>query len=462
MKQTGRSQALLAQGTALFASLVKAEGRALVVINPASWPRTDVLQVKLPDGTAVAGTGVACCDTEQGTLLEVKDVPPCGYRVLKLVAKAERPAAQPGQDSTLESRYYRLAFDPTSGAVTSLYDKELQRELVDPKAPYHLNQYLYVAGGNGTRIVMNPGGPQPKLTISSPEKASLHRLRLGDIGERMVIEASAAMTPKLTTEITVWNNIRRVDFVNRLTKQSTYDKEGVYFAFPFAATKPVFRYECPAGIVNANKDMLPGACLDWFTVQHFVEIESGDAAIAWATPDAPLVCFQEINQGKWRTSLPFDTGHLYAYVMNNYWHTNYKASQDGDFTFRFAITSRPQADSTASAQFGWAVSNPLLAVPVEENGNAPLSGAAASLLEIAEPNVALVGAKQAEEGGALVLRLWELSGQATTAHVRLKSISAKKAATCNLVEEPQEALEIQDNVIAVPVRGHGLATVTLE
>jgi hypothetical protein len=46
--------------------------------------------------------------------------------------------------------------------------------------------------------------------------------------------------------------------------------------------------------------------------------------------------------------------------------------------------------------------------------------------------------------------------------VRLKSIPAKKAAACNLVEEPQEALEIKDNVIAVPVRGRGLATVMVE
>ena len=50
--------------------------------------------------------------------------------------------------------------------------------------------------------------------------------------------------------------------------------------------------------------MLPGACLDWFTVQHFVEVAGGNAAIAWATPDAPLVCFQDINRGKWRQRFP--------------------------------------------------------------------------------------------------------------------------------------------------------------
>ena len=61
--------------------------------------------------------------------------------------------------------------------------------------------------------------------------------------------------------------------------------------------------------------------------------------------DAPLVCFQDINRGKWQSNLPFDTGHVYAYVMNNYWHTNYKAGQDGDFAFRFAVTSRSATSS---------------------------------------------------------------------------------------------------------------------
>ena len=120
----------------------------------------------------------------------------------------------------------------------------------------------------------------------------------------MIVETSAAMTPKITSTVIVWDDVKRIDIVNHLTKTLTYDKEGVYFAFPFAAEKPTFRYEVPAGIVNANTDMLPGACLDWFTVQHFVEVEGDDGAIAWATPDAPLVCFQDINRGKWQTKLP--------------------------------------------------------------------------------------------------------------------------------------------------------------
>jgi hypothetical protein len=371
------------------------------------------------------------------------------------------PVAEELQGTTIESRYYKATFDPATGGMTSLFDKELNRELLDTAAPYRANEYLYVSGGDGSRIVA--GGPvEPKLTVDVPEKAMFKRLKLGRIGERMIVETSAVQTPKIVSEVTVWNELKRVDIVNRLTKSPTYKKEGVYFAFPLAGEKPTIRYEVPAGVVNVNKDMLPGACYEWFTVQHFVEVETPDVAVAWATPDAPLVCFQDIFRGRWQSPVEMKNGYLFAYVMNNYWHTNYKAGQDGDFTFRFALTSRAKSDLVASARFGAAVASPLVAVPVEAQAGGVLQAASAGLVEVAEPNVIVVSAKQADSGSGLVIRLWEAGGQATTAHVKLPQMKAKKAVACNLVEEPQGELEIKDGAIAVPVKANGLATVIVE
>ena len=155
--------------------------------------------------------------------------------------------------------------------------------------------------------------------------------------------------------------------------------------------------------------------------------------------------------------------------MNNYWYTNYKAAQGGDFTFRFALTSRAKADRVASAHMGWEASNPLLATAVEPRADGPLPAASASLLEVAEPNVIVIGAKRPEQGEGLVVRLWELTGQPTTAHLRVGPAgaapgwpSAKKATACTLVEAPQESLAIHDGVVAVPLRKFGLATVRIE
>jgi hypothetical protein len=279
---------------------------------------------------SVADPDVPCCTSPQETLALVRDVPPCGYRVLKLARKpvpavAQPAAAQPVAGNGIESRFYRVQFDPDSGGIVSIRDKELNYELVDPKSPYRLNQYLHVAGYS-QRLIIDPNAPLPDLKIAASAQAVLRRQPLAGVGEMMVVESSGAMAPRISSAIIVWNDIKRIDIVNHLSKTLTYDREAVYFAFPFAAREPAFRFEAPAAIVNPSQDMLRGACLDWFSVQHFVEVAGRDAAIAWATPDAPLVTFQDINRGKWQTQLPIASGHLYAYLMNNYWHTNYLQS----------------------------------------------------------------------------------------------------------------------------------------
>ena len=450
---------LLDEGLLALRGLVRTAERSLVVVNPMSWPRTDVVELTPPGGDDALASPSNIVQTRY---VLAKDVPACGYRVMKLGdgavgVQAEAMAA----GTTIESRFYRVAFDPATGAIASILDKELGRELVDPKAAYGANQYLYVAGGKGTRIETG-GGPAAKLTVSTTGKASLRRQRIGDLGERMIVGTSAAMTPDVVAEVTVWNHARRIDITNTLRKTLTYAKEGVYLAFPFAAEKPTIRYEEPNAIVNPATDMLPGACLDWLAVQHFVEVEAADAAIAWATPDAPLVCLQDINRGKWQTELPITNGHLYAYAANSYWNTNYRAGWGGTLRVRFAIASRRKADVAASARFGWGVSNPLIAVVAEAGEGATLSRAAGSFVEVAEPNVLLVAAKRAEASDALVLRLWELAGRATTAHVRLPQIKARKATLCTLVETPQQPLELRGDTLLVPLRGHGLATVMVE
>ena len=131
--------------------------------------------------------------------------------------------------------------------------------------------------------------------------------------------------------------------------------------------------------------------------------------------------------------------------------------------FRYAVTSRPKADNVASARFGWNVSNPLRGVIVKANPQGPLPGEPTSLVSVAEPNVVVTALKRADEGQALIVRLWELTGQPTTAHLRLNGlIPAAKAQACNLVEEPAAPLEISGGQVAVPVRGAGLATVRIE
>ena len=129
-----QSRAILDRGIGGLASLVRTDGPALVVFNPSSWPRTDVVRVTLPAGVGLADADVPYELTSEGTLLLVKDVPACGYRVLKLAPRARRTrrrdaADRPAEGNVIESRFYRVQFDPQTGGIVSIRDKELDREL---------------------------------------------------------------------------------------------------------------------------------------------------------------------------------------------------------------------------------------------------------------------------------------------------------------------------------------------
>ncbi len=116
----------------------------------------------------------------------------------------------------------------------------------------------------------------------------------------------------------------------------------------------------------------------------------------------------------------------------------------------------------ASARFGWEAASPLHSARVGANPDGLLPDGSASLLQIAQPNVLLVGMKRAEAGDGLVVRLWEVQGQPTAAELRLPNLAVKKATLSNLVEQPQQPLEMHESTVTVPIRASGLATVVLE
>src|ERR1017187_2897986 len=98
--------------------------------------------------------------------------PALGYRVYRLKSStAGAPAAEQGRDlktaNTVENDFYRVTVDPGRSGVTSIFDKQMHREIVDAKSPYLLNQYLYVSGGDGTRLVyMRDHLPNAELRIT--------------------------------------------------------------------------------------------------------------------------------------------------------------------------------------------------------------------------------------------------------------------------------------------------------
>ncbi|MCC6697040.1 MAG: hypothetical protein IT365_15540, partial [Candidatus Hydrogenedentes bacterium] len=108
--------------------------------------------------------------------------------------------------------------------------------------------------------------------------------------------------------------------------------------------------------------------------------------------------------------------HVYSWVMNNYWFTNFRASQEGEFKWSYYITSTNDISNTQAARSGWNSRTPMIP-RVLPSGNASESEATLSTLDLGLPNVLLVGARPASHRDGIVLQLREVDGKAITVDV---------------------------------------------
>ena len=298
-----------------------------------------------------------------------KDVPALGFKCYSLQEGHESQTseenlgkqAQQLPDS-MENAFYRVQVDAGTGAVKSILDKQLNRELVDAGSPYRFNQYLYVEGGGEqeTQIVhMRQSLPIAKLTVTPSSGGRIVGWRRTPFGQILTLESKDVNTPLVRTEIILFDDEKKIEFVNHVNKTAVRKKEGVYFAFPVAAAKPEFTYEIQNGWVDPSRDMLKGAGLEWFSVRHWVKASAGDWEVAIVPVDTPLVTLGDINRGVWPEKFEPKSSTIFSYVYNNYWHTNYRAEQGGEATFRYVMKSGPSLSPEELARFGRAAMTPL-------------------------------------------------------------------------------------------------------
>ena len=121
---------------------------------------------------------------------------------------------------------------------------------------------------------------------------------------------------------------------------------------------------------------------------------------------------------------------FYSWVMNNHWHTNYRADQSGPTTFRYALQPHKQYDPIAAQRFGIECSQPLVVVPAR--GVAP---AAAPFLELDTPEVIVASIKPSADGRAQIVRLFGAAGKPAKVRLNWNSSRARAVYRSNLAED---------------------------
>jgi hypothetical protein len=390
---------------------------ALVEIaNTLSWPRGGI--VVLPrdvaadrnSATDMRGRPLPSQRLGDGRLAVLVDrVPALGAIRLTLTrAMAFAPGlpVRVETDLTIDNGILRVAVDRTTGDIRSLRSSRAPgKELASPSRG--LNSYLYVAGRDPSQAV---GTGTARVFVDEP----------GSLVATLRIESSAPGARSLVRRVTLTSGGQLVEIEDVLDKTAVRAKESAHIAFPFNLPDATVRVDEGAAIVVPERDQLDGSCREFVGVHSAVDLSAGGVGVSVATLDAPLMEMGAITDERqdpkarvrtWRTETAAGST-VYAYLLNNYWHTNYKADQERLLVFRFALRPHGVFDEVALRRFGAEQEQPLLAYVVD--AQAPMPRAP---FRVEGAGVMVSSIRAAGDGGGLIVRLYNASGRPTVARV---------------------------------------------
>ena len=391
-----------------------------------------------------------------------RDVPPLGCKLYR-IAPADKRSFRSGvkvRERTLENKFYRVELDARTGAIRSILDKELDRELVDGSADHGANQ-----------IVLRSSVTAEVMTSDA---ATIEIGRTGPVSGSLIARTQAPGCPQIAQEVILYSGIKRIDIANRVLKDSTPLLE-TFFAFPFAYDKPNFKYEGPLSVIEPLVDQFPGSNTEYYAVQHWADVSDRRSGVTLTSIDAPIMQFggmwplyiSQAHHGFTSPNFdhPFHTakdvkkGHIYSFVLLNNYRTNFTPAQVGDLLFRYSITSHQGGwEKSDACRFGYGASLPLVSATVEGKCDARLP-ASQTFCEIDQPNILLLALKRAEDGRGLIVRVLETEGRDTDVAVTLPFISIKAGFETNLAEEDQKVLVVGEHAMRISVRAWDSATI---
>ena len=187
------------------------------------------------------------------------------------------------------------------------------------------------------------GGAPDDLVIETVDYRFVKKKRTFD-GVRLRWTGQGPGLADVTLDLLLRNHTDRCDLDVSFVKLPGLDMEAVYLAFPFAGDDPVWRYDRQLGWVEPATDHGPGASNEWMALTHTVTVHSTGAGVWWTAVDAPLFTAGDLVRGRWPERFAVTDGHVFSYLLNNYWPCNTPPTQQGRIRLRYRFGPVGQFD----------------------------------------------------------------------------------------------------------------------
>ncbi|MCB9183787.1 MAG: hypothetical protein H6591_07695 [Flavobacteriales bacterium] len=159
------------------------------------------------------------------------------------------------------------------------------------------------------------------------------------------------------------------------------EKESIHLALPFNIPNATVRIGIGDTLfIPGNKTpalgpgQVPGSNNDFFCAQRWIDVSNDSVGVTIVCPQGAIwevgemVDERKVNPGKgtnpemfkaWKTEAK-SSSTIYLYALNNYWHTNFKADQEGPITFDLYLKMHGPFKLEDARRFGLEMTRPLI------------------------------------------------------------------------------------------------------
>jgi alpha-mannosidase len=416
----------------------RGQGVPIVVFNPLSWTRTDLVETQCPfaekDGKfyVVDAKGRKLPAQRIGNSISfvARDVPSLGYSTywLRRGAKPENQAvcraSSTPESCTIENEFLKVTVNRQTGTISSIYDKKAGREVIKAGESGDVLQALSEAPTGMSAWELG------KITATENiEKArSVEVLQTGPVVSSVRVDLPYK-TSLFAQDIKLYAGVPRLDIKMTADWQEVGTPEKgctmLKTAFAVNVENGKATFEIPYGAIERK------ATGEEYPSQKWMDLSNGSYGVSL------------MNDCKYGADAKDNTVRL----------TLLRSSYDPDprpdvgiHTITYSLYPHVgDWRKAGTVRRSYELNNPLIASATKAHKGT--LQAERSFVSVSPANLVVTGFKKAEDNSGMILRFYETSGAPTTAKIRVNG--AKTWSEVSLVEE--------GNAKGKPIGGDGFA-----
>ncbi|KPL15565.1 MAG: hypothetical protein AMS26_07355 [Bacteroides sp. SM23_62] len=480
-----KAQRLLENSLQSLASKVATQdqkGIPVIVFSSLSWDRTGLvkctmqfdpqqaraIRVYSKDGKEIPIQLGKVCKDDNGYLRSAEinfmawNVPSIGYDTYYIkLSEDEGPSVNKAFHNVFENEFYRAEL--SDGGLSSLIDKELNKELIDPVFFKAGEIFTMKSEGNGAGEFDAVQQPEMEGFDKTGNDHTVWKIEEDGPVFTSFKYRQAIRNAVAELVVTFYHPVKKIDFDVALKNWDGTMYREYRMALPLNIPDSQVAYEVPYGVVEVGKDEIPGAAGERYKVpcselhprgiENWISASGNGFGVTLASSVAGMDYMDPTDKGLKNTLLQpiLLASRRSCHSEGNDYH------QTGHHSYSFSITSH-EAGWINGIHFGRESNEPLFAIMApQKQGNANL-GESQRFLMVEQDNIIVTAMKKAENENAMVIRLYNFDDRDTDVDLTVWK-AFNTAVKTNLIEEEEEPLKMNKNLLQLKVGHHEISTI---